>query len=257
MRKNFKFIVIGIACLSISSQYLFCETVNALEKTNIQGNKVVNKTGDNDRNTPSIRVATSQKKVAKTNKKIKPISQILSDIVIYNTHANEAYKEGKKVTDVANELSKRLVKEGIKSSFVKCIEPKNYAKSYSNSREVITKSVKNYSNSILLDIHRDVSNKKNNDPKRITFILAQSNPHYLENKKFATSLINEINKNKKIQATLFEYKNGILSFNEDLSNKAVVIELGNDKSSNNDIENAMNELVLALKNIEKTKIASK
>lgn len=257
MRKSFKFIVIGIVCFSISSGYLFCEKVSALEKTNIHNNKIVSKTGANNKNTPSIKVASSQKQAVKINEKTKPVSQISSDVVIYNTHANEAYQGGKKVTDVASELSKRLVKEGIKSSFVKCIEPKNYSKAYSNSRDVITKNVKNYSNSILLDIHRDVSNKKNNDPKKITIILAQSNPHYLENKKFATSLINEINKNKKVQAALVEYKNGILAFNQDLSNKAIVVELGNDKSSNNDIENAVNELTVAFKNIEKIKLASK
>ncbi|WMJ79133.1 stage II sporulation protein P [Clostridium sp. MB40-C1] len=48
---------------------------------------------------------------------------------------------------------------------------------------------------------------------------------------------------------IFEYKKGNLYFNQDLSNHSLLIEIGNDKSSDDDIEKCTNALVSALKAI--------
>ena len=48
------------------------------------------------------------------------------------------------------------------------------------------------------------------------------------------------------------YTNGISYFNQDLSNNSVLIEIGNNMSSDSDIEDCVNALVSALKNTQKT-----
>lgn len=87
-----------------------------------------------------------------------PIVPFLADIVIYNSHPDEAYPSGMKVTDVGALISDKLVKEGFNSHFVKVNPPKNYANSYYATRDMITKNVKQYSNTILL--HTSRSNEK-------------------------------------------------------------------------------------------------
>jgi len=51
-----------------------------------------------------------------------------------------------RVTDVGATLNDKLVKEGFNSHFIKIDPPKDYNKSYQNTRDIITKSVKGYSN---------------------------------------------------------------------------------------------------------------
>lgn len=174
-----------------------------------------------------------------------------SDIVIYNSHADESYSSGMKVTDVSTSINDKLVKEGLKSRFIKCEPPVEYIKSYQATRDEITKNIKNYTNTVLLDIHRDVVETNNSDTKEIMFVLAKESPYYESNKKFANFLLKEIEKasSNEIKVSIFEYNKGILYFNQDLSNHSLLIEMGNDKSSDSDIEKCTNALVSALKTI--------
>lgn len=182
----------------------------------------------------------------------KTIDKPLHNIVIYNTHAEEEYDYGKKITEISALISDKLNKEGLNSSFIKCDPPKEYTKAYKASRDAITKNVKNYKDAILLDIHRDISETAKANTKRILIVLAKKNPCYESNKKFADSLLKEINKSKSVKCEILLHDAGILYYNQDLSNNTVLIELGNNKSSDKDVEECVNTLVSALKNIEKT-----
>ncbi len=183
------------------------------------------------------------------NDNTKPLEPFSSDIVIYNSHPEETYPSGIKVTDIGALINDKLVKEGLKSRFIPCPIPKEYIKSYESSRDLITKNVKNYSNTILLDIHRDSFGDKYND--KMQFVLAKSSPHYETNQKFADLLSANIKSLNHIETDIVFYNKGTLYFNQDLSSKSVYIGVGNDKSTDADVEKYVDALVLALKNIQK------
>ena len=174
-----------------------------------------------------------------------------ADIVIYNSHPDEDYPSGMKVTDVGALLSNKLVKEGFNSHFIKCAPPTDYNKSYQISRDLITKNIIGYSNTILLDIHRDITEKSKSNTRKIVFVSTKKNPRYKSNKKFVDSLLGNIKNSHKVESGILFYKFGIAYFNQDLSNNSTCIELGNNMSSDSDIEACVNVLVSALKNTQK------
>lgn len=185
------------------------------------------------------------------------IAPFSSDIVIYNTHADEDYPSTITITDIGALINDKLVKEGLKSSFLKCKAPISYSKAYDNTRKLITENVKEYSNTILLDLHRDVVEENTTSgAKKMLFALAKNNPHYEENRKFADRLLENIENSKEVQnnveTEIITYNKGRLCFNQDLSNNSVLIELGNNMSSDSDVQACVNTLVSALKNMQKS-----
>ena len=182
---------------------------------------------------------------------INSIVPFSSDIVIYNSHPDEAYPSGMKITDVSSLLNDKLLKEGFNSHFTEISSSTDYSKSYQITRDYITKNVKAYSNTILLDIHRAITEKDNSDMKKILFVLARSNPHYQANKEFVDNLLKNIGNSNQVKSEIYFFNTGISYFNQDLSNNSTLIELGNDMSSDNDIEACLNALVLAIKNTQK------
>jgi len=175
-------------------------------------------------------------------------SPFSSDIVIYNSHPDESYElaPNVKVTDVGALINDKLVKNGLNSRFIKCAPPKDYFKSYQTSREVITRNVKNYTNTLLLDVHRDSGSKVGSNT--ITFVLARKSPYYEKNLKFANSISDYIKHSSKIKTAIYYYNYGVIYYNQDLSNKSALVEIGNNWSNDKDIEDCVNTLVLALKN---------
>lgn len=186
-----------------------------------------------------------------SNNNSNSITPSSSDIVIYNSHADEAYPSGMTVTDVAALINDKLLKNGLKSSVLKCTPSKEYAKSYESTRSLITNNVKNYSNTILLDIHRDVAETGKVQKRRISFVLCKNNPHYNSNKQFVDGLIKNINDSNKVSWNTTPFSNALGYFNQDLSNKSVLIEIGNSLSSDKDIEDCINALVSTIKNLQK------
>ena len=186
------------------------------------------------------------------NDNTNPIEPFTSDIVIYNSHPDEDYRwaSGINISQVGALINDRLVKEGLNSRFIQCTLPKEYTKSYANSREFVMRNVKNYSNTILLDIHRDSGEKVNSN--KILFTLARESPYYEKNLKFVHSLTDYIEHSSKIEPYITYHSKGTLYFNQDLSNKSVLIEIGNDSSTDKDIEDCINALVSALKSTQKT-----
>lgn len=181
------------------------------------------------------------------------ITPISSDIVIYNSHPDEDYPSGINITTISALINDKLVKEGLKSNFIKCTIPKDYSDSYVATRKLITENVKDYSNTILLDIHRDAENDKDSGNERnMLLILAKNNPHYESNKKFVDSIYENIKNHNEISSDIKVYNRGRYSFNQDLSNNSVLIEIGNNMSSDSDIDACVNVLVNALKDIHKS-----
>ncbi|MBZ9618271.1 M56 family metallopeptidase [Clostridium estertheticum] len=236
---------IAINTSSISSDKNIAKATTLQVKTPVATSKNLVK------NTSSVPSLSNIKKSA-TNT-TNPIVPFSADIVIYNSHPDEAYPSGVKVTDVGALISDKLVKEGFNSHFIKINPPKNYNKSYQITRDIIKKNVKNYPSTILLDIHReDVATKiKNDKTNKILFVVTEANPRYKANKKFVDSLIGNIKNTNGIQTVIYPYQYGISYYNEDLSNNSALIEIGNNMSSNSDIEACVNALVSALKNTQR------
>lgn len=178
-------------------------------------------------------------------------SPFSSNIVVYNSHPDENYEcaSNVKVTDVGALINDKLIKNGLNSRFINCALPKDYLKSYQNSREVITRNVKNYRNTILLDVHRDSGKKIGSNT--IIFVLTRKSPYYEKNLKFVNSIADYIKHSSNVKTSIYYYDYGILYYNQDLSNKSVLVEIGNDWSNDKDIENCVNAFVSALKNIAK------
>lgn len=179
-------------------------------------------------------------------------SPFSSDIVVYNSHPDENYESASnvKVTDVGALINDKLVKNGLNSRFINCAPPKDYCKSYQNSREVIIKNVKNYQNTILLDVHRDLV-VKIGSTNTINFVLTRKSPYYEKNLKFVTSLVSYIKHSSNLKTAIYYYDYGISYYNQDLSNKSVLVEIGNEYSNDKDIENCVDTFVSALKNSNK------
>ena len=200
-------------------------------------------------NTSNAAASTNIKK--SSNDSAIPIVPFISDIVIYNSHPDEDYSSGMKITDVGALINDKLVKEGFNSRFIRIDQNTDYNKSYQISRNLIIKNVNSFSNTILLDIHRDITEKDKSDTRKILFILTEKNPRYESNKRFVDSLIGNIKNSNGVETHIYTYQYGISFYNEDLSNKASVIEIGNNMSSDSDIEACINELVSALKITQK------
>jgi bla regulator protein BlaR1 len=205
---------------------------------------------------PSSNIANTSNAAAinikkSSNDRAVPIVPFLADIVIYNSHPNETYSSGKKVTDVGALLNDKLVKEGFNSHFIKINQSTNYNKSFQIARTMITKNVELYSNTILIDIHCDSTLKSKSEGRKILFILTKENPRYEANKRFVDSLSGNFKKSNDVKSDILLYQYGISFYNQDLSDKASLIEIGNTTSSDSDIETCLSELVSALKNTEK------
>lgn len=247
---NIKSVLLGVIIIIIIGGLGIAVNINSYKNSSkaaasqVEASAEANKSTVN--NTSDGNLLASIKALPKDN--TKPLEPFSADIVIYNSHPDEAYLSGIKVTDVAALINDKLVKEGIKSRFIPCPVPKEYIKSYQSTRDLITKNVKNYSNTILLDIHRDAGDKYND---KILFVLAKSSPHYETNQKFADLLSANIKSSKQIETYTVFYDKGSSYFNQDLSSKSAFIELGNDKSTDADVEKYVDALVLTLKNIQK------
>lgn len=251
MKKIYKNIIISITVISICTALGYTYSNLRKQRTLSNLNNIDNlentKSTDTSNNTSKTTLLDNIKDIAiDSSNSIVPFS---SDIVIYNSHPNEIYESGIKITDVGALINHKLNKEGLNSNFISTESNSDYSKSYQVTHDLITNKVIGYDNTILLDIHRSNSETLESDTKKITLVLAEDNPNFNENNKFAKQLIEEILKSNKVSASILYYSNSANAFNQELSNNAVSVEIGFDKSNDNYIEECIDALVNALKNI--------
>ncbi len=129
----------------------------------------------------------------------------------------------------------------------------DYKGCYEASRHYMLSEMKKYNFKILLDIHRDSVKRKytlyEKDDKRyakIMFVLTTKHKNYKKNEKFANYLNNYFNsKYKGLSRGIMKRKDVI--FNQDLSNNAILIELGGIDNTIEEINNTLKVLSIALK----------
>lgn len=171
----------------------------------------------------------------------------VSDPVVhlYFTHTGEGYENANvDVTDVGDYIFESLESFGVSTcvddtDVGEILKSKNekYYQSYDESR-VLVEDVMATNNDLeyFVDVHRDSAPKENTtmsydgkDYAKLSFVIGGDNPNYEENMALANDLSDEMNKLvpgicngvilKKGAGT-----NGV--FNQDLSNKAILIEVG-------------------------------
>lgn len=180
------------------------------------------------------------------------------EVLLYFTHTSEAFtpKNGQdpiNITEVGTMIANYLKEEGVHAAVNKTDigallnkKGKKYSASYEESRSVVASVQKQEpSISYFVDIHRDSQKKEitttviNGQPMAKTvFVVGGEHAHYEENARFASAL-----------HTLFEQhypglSRGVIvksgsqtngKFNQDLSNRAMLIEMGG-------VENTREEL---------------
>ena len=187
------------------------------------------------------------------------------EVYIYNTHQGETY-EGKGLEEynitpgvmmASYLLQKKLIESNVKSIVMEenlidymNINNMNHAKSYMASRKFLEEAINNNQNlKLIIDIHRDSLPKEkstviiNNKPcAKILFVIGEEYDTYKNNLNM-TNIINE-----KIKEKYPELSRGIITkggsgnngvYNQDLSDKITLMELGADKNTIEEINNTI------------------
>jgi bla regulator protein blaR1 len=202
----------------------------------MQNSKNVN-TANNEKGSTEKKVGVSSPVTPKDTKEE-------SGVIVYNSHPQEKYKYGDTVIDISKSLIEKLNNKRVKCEFLENTNT-DYKEAYSYARKLVINSVPDYKTKILLDIHR-MSNmdKLYND---ITITIGKGNTNYQKNKEFATKLLQEINSvDKGISTEIIELE---YKYNQDLSDKAVILEIGNESKAKEMVNNCLNALTLALKKV--------
>ena len=190
-------------------------------------------------------------------------------VYIYSTHDEEEYYDSNLqyyniipniktaqyiLQDYLNDYSIEAVLENRRVKDILLQSDWNYAKSYDASRMLITDVINSNQFDLIIDLHRDSALKSkttleynNRNYAKILFVIGGDNPTYDENLKVA-SQISELLESKIPGISLgVNVKSGVGVngiYNQDLSNKLILIELG---GQYNEIEELNNSLEILAK----------
>ena len=198
------------------------------------------------------------------------LKQILNNthprVLIYHTHTSEAYQTSDKDTSETNSSTDQTrnvcavgdiieaeleEKYGISVIHDKTVHDKPYYPiAYKESRITLDKYLKEYEKfDLIIDLHRDgvPVNYKNAKTKingeevaKFMFAVTQKNPRYAKQKKLVNSMIGISNKlfpGLIDSREIWLLDRGIDFYNQDRSDNAILIEVGN---NNNTIDQAKN-----------------
>ena len=190
------------------------------------------------------------------NKKAGGVSEITVSgkplVIIYHTHSSESYmpytesnyhraEEEGTVRDVGDVLEAELKKKGINVIHDKTVHDRpSYNESYSRSLSTIQTLVKKYPTAVyIIDLHRDAAAASATEGKYIeidgkrvakfSMVVGKANENYVELYDFA----------KKVSSTAESMYDGFggaiieknYNYNEFVSNKALLLEVGNNKNT--------------------------
>lgn len=181
-------------------------------------------------------------------------------IYIYNSHPKEAYFENNKtVYDMdyifKDALSKYnvdvIVEEGDINNFL-IINNLDYGYSYIASRTYIEENILNNDYDLIIDLHRDATNHDDTyininglNCVKVLFVVGALNPNYEVNYNLALELSNLINEkypNMSRGVLLKQGANVNGLYNQDLSPKMILLELGGNNNTEEEVINTINLL---------------
>ena len=181
-------------------------------------------------------------------------------VYIYSTHPSEGYSGSDfNVVDASLILQERLNSIGIQT----IVEPRNvdtYIKqnssvkdSYNASRIFLKDALSEYDFDLIIDLHRDqvpssLSTKVTINGKKYAKVMFVMNQKYSNNYALAEK-INKIIADKYSTATRGLYKKYVDSFNQDLNDNVILIELGSTQNNYEEVNNSIDILVEAIKEL--------
>lgn len=177
----------------------------------------------------------------------------LYKIYLYNTHQTEEYAD----YDVYN--ATLHLKELLESNNIDCVVENtniknelnkrgySYNYSYRITRELLNNKLKDKYD-LYIDLHRDSSikdvttiNIDGANYARVMFVLGKKHNTYSNNLKIVNSL-NELLKGKNISLSRGVFTRENSSFNQDLASNVLLIELGGNNNTKEEVNNTLNIL---------------
>ena len=177
-------------------------------------------------------------------------------VYIYSTHPNEKYIDNTIsyasliLQEKLNSLQVETIVE--ERSVVEYLEDNNleFDDSYKATREFLSDKLKIYDFDLIIDLHRDAVNnttvKINN--KEYAKIMFVQNVNYKNNITLANKL-NDILNEKYPGITRGIYNKYVDNFNQDLNNNVLLIELGGNTNTFEQVNNSIDALAYSIKEL--------
>lgn len=177
-------------------------------------------------------------------------------VYIYSTHPNEKYIDNTIsyasliLQEKLNSLQVETIVE--ERSVVEYLEDNNleFDDSYKATREFLSDKLKTYDFDLIIDLHRDAVNNttvkiNNEEYAKIMFV---QNVNYKDNITLANKL-NDILNEKYSGITRGIYNKYVDNFNQDLNNNVLLIELGGNTNTFNQVNNSIDALAYSIKEL--------
>lgn len=196
-------------------------------------------------------------------------------VFIYQSHnqeaynvksSNEAYHETDNVTMVGKQLSKALEGKNIfaihdDTDIFAVLEERNltFNDSYNVSREKLQEILKKHTSiEMVLDIHRDSQERKfttvninGKDYAKIGLVVSKSSGHYEENREFANSLHQKLEKLYPgiSRGVIVKGENPRNTYNQEIQKQSVLLDIGGIENTIEEAFRATDALAEAIKEI--------
>lgn len=180
-------------------------------------------------------------------------------ILIYHTHTNEAYAEGNTgpestVCAVGDVLTAELEKLGYTVIHDKTVHDMDYNNAYYASRETVTRYLDSFGDfDLIIDLHRDggpakanvTSTIDGNSIARLMLVTTKTDPRYATHIANMNTIINMSNEMypglfREGNRSITEYTSGDVCYSQDLSDNAILLEVG---ANTNNLQEAKNSMV--------------
>jgi len=187
-------------------------------------------------------------------------------VLIYHSHTTESYLASDKdksknkfnidLTQGVCEVGDVIAKDLEKNYGITAINDDtlhnvgDYNSSYTKSRITLNKYLKEYGDfDMIIDLHRDgvLGERKNEltkingvDVAKVMFVMTDENPRYTAQKKLVTSMIgisNNLYPGLMDNRQVYLYHTGYSYYSQDLSNNAVLVEVGDNNSTITEAKN--------------------
>lgn len=200
------------------------------------------------------------------------VEEQLPIVYIYNTHQSEEYKRS--FLDSYNIpttvlIASKILKENLESEGITTIVENNdlvqirnnmelkYGKSYEVSRSALESAYKsNSSLKYFIDIHRDAGTHEkttlisnNISYAKLLFVVGLDNPSYENNLKIVETLSNDLNNTLSGISRGIVKKSGLKVngvYNQDFSENVMLIEVGGENNTIEEVNNTLNILASVL-----------
>lgn len=232
---------ISLNPFNLEDSYIFRQNIQQLPQGNQSIDVEENNSNKEDAAIPNKIVNIYDSKLKTELNTAKP------QVLIYHTHTTESFApyghdnddETKNICTVGNELKSELENNyGIAVIHDKTVHNSSYIKSYSRSRETLNGYLKKYGDfKLIIDMHRDAGGTKSSvtskfngkTAAKIMFVMSKGNPRFKQNQAIVNKLL-EISQNlfPGFDRGIYYYNNKTNHFNAELSNNAVLIEVGSE-----------------------------